>query len=134
MATDEDVRRITGLLPETTVGHDGLSCSVDGKGFAWPWMERVDPKKARVARHDVLAIRVKDDLAKQSLLALDPEVFFTEPHYNGYSAVLVRLPAIRIELLEDLLTDAWLTRAPRRLREEFDARQHAGEPSGDAMP
>ena len=130
MATDAEVRRIAGGLPETTVGADGLSCSVDGKGYAWPWMERVDPKRARVPRRDVLAIRVANDLEKQSLLAMDPDVFFTEAHYNGYPAVLVRLPAIEVSLLEDLLTDAWRTRAPRRLREEFEARHS----SGDSVP
>jgi len=131
MATDEDVRRIASVLPDTTVGHDGLSCSVGGKAFSWPWLERIHPKKARVPRHDVLAIRVTDDMAKHSLLAVDPDVFFTEAHYSGYPAVLVRLPAVEVELLEDLLTDAWRTRASRRLREEFDARQATGEPSSN---
>jgi hypothetical protein len=69
----------------------------------------------------VLAVRVENELEKQSLLALDADVFFTEPHYNGYPAVLVRLPAIDLELLEKVLTDAWRTKAPRRLLNAFDA-------------
>ena len=48
---------------------------------------------------------------------MDPAVFFTEPHYNGYPAILVRLPAIGTDLLAVLLTDAWRTRAPKRLRD-----------------
>ena len=50
-----------------------------------------------------------------ALLSLDPSVFFTEPHYNGYHAVLVKIPAIDVDMLEKILTDAWLTRAPRKL-------------------
>jgi hypothetical protein len=53
--------------------------------------------------------------AKQELVAADPEKFFTEAHYNGYPAVLVRLAAVDVEELRELLTDAWRTRAPRAL-------------------
>jgi hypothetical protein len=49
----------------------------------------------------------------QDLLALDPDVFFTEPHYDGYPAVLVRLPRIDPELLTVVLTDAWRSRAAK---------------------
>jgi hypothetical protein len=45
----------------------------------------------------------------------DPEVFFTEPHYDGYPAILVRLPAIDLDLLGVVVTDAWRCRAPGRL-------------------
>lgn len=72
---------------------DGSAFRVDGKLFAWPWMERVHPKRPRVANRDVIAVRVANELEKQSLLALDPPVFVTEPDYDGYPAVLVRLPA-----------------------------------------
>ena len=60
-------------------------------------------------------MRVANQLEKDSLLALDSKVFFIEPHYNGYPAVLVRLSAIDLDLLTDVLTAAWRTRAPRRL-------------------
>jgi len=109
-------------LPETTEEPGGLRFSVNGKQFAWPWMERVDPKKPRVARHDVIAVRVANEMEKASLLAMDQETFFTEPHYNGYPAVLVRLPVIHPDVLADLPTDAWRIRAPRRLVSEFDRR------------
>ena len=114
MATRADVRRLALDLPEA---HEepGFSFTVGGKGFAWPWMERLDPKKARVPNPDVIGVRVANELEKQALLALDPTVFFTEPHYNGYPAVLVRLPAISLDLLEKVLTDAWRCRAPKEL-------------------
>lgn len=49
------------------------------------------------------------------MLGMDSRVFFTEPHYDGYPAVLVRLAAIDADLLETLLNDAWRSRAPKRL-------------------
>jgi hypothetical protein len=114
MATRDDVRRIALSLPEAAEA-DGFSFVVAGKGFAWPWMERIQPKRARVANPDVIGVRVANELEKQSLLALDPQIFFTEPHYDGYPAILVRLPAIEVGLLEKVLTDGWRCRAPRRL-------------------
>jgi hypothetical protein len=113
MATLRDVRRI-GLTLPGAVEQDG-QFRVGAKLFAWPWMERVDPKRPRVANRGVLVVRVADELEKQALLGLDPEIFFTEPHYDGYPAVLVRLAAIDLELLERVVTDAWRTKAPKRL-------------------
>ncbi len=119
MATPADVRRIALELPEAQE-EPGFSFTVGGKGFAWPWMERVHPKKARVPNPDVIGVRVANELEKQALLSLDASVFFTEPHYNGYPAVLVRIPAIDVDMLEKVLTDAWLTRAPRKLAVTLD--------------
>jgi hypothetical protein len=115
MADQDDVRRIALALPETTEDEGHFAFGVDGKQFAWAWMERIDPKRARVPNPDVIAVRVANELEKQSLLSLDGDVFFTEAHYNGYPAVLVRLPAIGLDLLETVLTDAWRTKAPPRL-------------------
>ena len=91
------------------------------KGFVWAWNERVEPKKPRVPRPDVVAIRVADLLDKEALLASDEEKFFTEPHYNGFPAVLVRLPLIEVDELEELITDAWRCQAPRALADSFQA-------------
>jgi hypothetical protein len=115
VADQGDARRIALSLPSVTEDESGLRFFVNGKQFAWPWMERIDPRRARVANPDVLALRVANELEKQSLLALDPNTFFTEPHYDGYPAVLVRLAAIDLDLLARILTDAWRTKAPRRL-------------------
>jgi hypothetical protein len=75
----------------------------------------VERKRARVPSADVIAVRVANELEKQALLGLDPAIFFTEPQDDGYPAVLVRLVAIDLDLLEKILTDAWHTRAPKRL-------------------
>lgn len=115
MATREDLRRIALGLPETTGDETGSSYAVAGKAIAWTWMERVDPKRARVPNSDVIAVRVADESEKEVLVEMDPSVFFTEPHYNGYPAILVRLPAIHVAMLETILRGAWRCRAPKSL-------------------
>jgi hypothetical protein len=125
MADQSDVRRIALSLPGASEAADRFAFSVRNgakeKGFAWTWHERVVPKKPRVARPDVLAVRVASQQEKEMLLAADQEKFFTEPHYNGFPAVLVRLPAIGAEELAELITDAWRCQAPRALAESFEA-------------
>ena len=124
MADQSDVRRIALTLPGAVEGDTGFAFSVmnkgKAKGFAWVWQERVHPKKARVPNPDVLAVRVADEAEKEELIASDPEAFFTEPHYNGFPAVLVRLAAVDVGELRELLTDAWRCMAPKALVEEFD--------------
>ena len=68
----------------------------------------------------MVAIRVPDRVDKEALLASDPETFFTEPHYNGFPAVLVRLPRIGLAELEELVVDAWRSQAPRALVDAFE--------------
>ena len=115
MATADDVRRIALSLPETTAHPTAFQFFVNGKAFAWSWLERIEPKKARVPNSDVIAVRVGNEFEKGTLIEMNPAVFFTEPHYDGYPAILVRLPAIDLDLLKVVLTDAWRFRAPKRL-------------------
>ena len=121
MADQEDVRRIALALPDTREAEDHFAFSVANKGkqkgFLWAWKERVDPRKPRVPRPDVLSIRVPDRLEKEALLGSDPDTFFTEPHYNGVPAVLVRLARIG---LEELIVDAWRCQEPRALVAAYD--------------
>jgi hypothetical protein len=125
MADHDDVRRVARSLPGVVEGEDRFGFSVLNKGkykgFAWSWAERVDPKKARVINDEVLAIRVAGEADKQSLIAAEPDKFFTEPHYNGFPAVLVRLAAIPADELEELLIDAWRIQAPRESVKAYDA-------------
>ena len=124
MATQADVRRIALTLPGTTEGTERFAFSVENKGkqkgFVWVWLKRKDPKKARTPCPTVLAVRVRDQAETATLLAGDPDVFFTEPHYNGFPAVLVRLPKVPRALLRKLIVDAWRCQAPRKLVEEFE--------------
>ena len=117
MVSRDDVRQIVLSLPETTEDPDGGRFFVAGKQIAWPWLERIDPKRARVPNPEVIAVWVAHESEKELLIDMDPAVFFTEPHYAGYPAVLVRLLAIDPALLRKVLTDAWRHRAPRRLHE-----------------
>ena len=121
MSDAEDVRRIALALPGTSQVEGQLRFAVDGKNFAWVWRERVKGQRARVPQPEVFAVRVADEEEKQVLIASDPEKFFTEPHYNGYPAVLIRLAEIENEELAELVTDAWRIRAPRRVVAKFDA-------------
>lgn len=125
MATQDDVRRIALALPQVEEGEDHFAFSVPTRGkqrgFAWVWMERIAPKKPRVAQPAVLAVRVANLEEKEALLALGDECYFTEPHYNGFPAILVRLAAIEVDELEALLIDAWRCMAPKPLVAEYDA-------------
>ena len=116
MADLDDVRRIALALPETAEDNDRFAFSVlvkgQHKGFVWSWMERVHPKRPKVENLDVLGVRVDGEEAKEALLASDPDKFFTEPHYNGFPAVLVRLAAVDEDELRELITDAWRCQAP----------------------
>ena len=115
MADINDVRRIALALPDVVA--DGQTFRVNGHLVAWPWMQRIDPKKARVANPDVLVVRVASELDKQALMDLDPAAFFTEPHYDGYAAVLINLARIGEPMLSKLLADSWaLAKAKRRRR------------------
>jgi len=132
MANQDDVRRIASSLPSTTPWPKGFGFSVRNgnkeKGFVWVWQERITPKKPRVPNPEVLAVRVADLDEKDALLALDPEKFFTEPHYSGFPAVLVRLRAVAAGELRALITAAWRCQAPRALADELEGRRKSPTP------
>src|SRR5580765_4984078 len=115
MATRADVRRIALSLPETEEAANHFAFSVRNKGklkgFVWVWMERIEPKKPRVPQPNAIAVRVASLAEKDRLLDQDPGKFFTEPHYNGFPAILVNLPAITVRELKPLITEAWRCQA-----------------------
>jgi hypothetical protein len=120
MADFEDARRIGRTLPETTAEgtHIGVRRGAKIRSIAWLWNERIQSNKPRVPNPGVLAIRVASNEEKQTLLAADPEKFFTEPHYEGFPAVLVRLAAVDDVELRELLIDGWRCQAPPALVRE----------------
>ena len=119
MATQADVRRIAMSLPGTVEGDERFAFSVPNKGklkgYAWVWMERIQPKTPRVANPGVLAIRVANEGQKEALISAQPKKFFTEPHYNGFPAVLVRLADVSAKELRTLLEEGWRCQAPKEL-------------------
>jgi len=124
MATHDDIRRIASQLPGAVEGFGRFGFSVmnkgKAKGFVWTWLERIHPKKGRVPNESVLAFSVRNLTEKEIILGSDSEKFFTEPHYNGYPAVLVRLAAIDAEELEPLVIEAWRCKAPPELVRQYD--------------
>jgi hypothetical protein len=124
VATWDDVRRIALELPETSeeVSRDLRHWRVKDKGFVWERpLRRADLEALGDAAPDgpILGARVEHLVAKEALLADDPSVFFTTPHFDGYPAVLVRLERIGLEDLREVIVEAWLARAPKRLAEAY---------------
>jgi len=111
-------------LPETveSPGRFGLSVLVKGKpkGFCWAWMERVEPKRPRVVNNRVFAVMVPEMAMKEVLIASNPDVYFTEPHYRNFPAVLVRLDVISPEEMQDVLTQAWKCKASKQMIANFE--------------
>jgi hypothetical protein len=125
MAEWDDVRRIALTLPEAAEqggGESTISWRVKDKAFVWERPLRrgdVEALGDRVPGGPVLAARVPDEGAKQALVSSDPLVYFTTPHFNGYPAVLVELDNIDVPELEELIVEAWLARAPKRLANAY---------------
>jgi hypothetical protein len=126
MATWEYVQRIATSLPEVEEGftHDMRAWKVRDAVLAWERPLRrsdIEDLGAGAPTGPILAARVPDLEVKEQLLACEPRVYFTTPHFDGYNAILVRLPEIGTSELEELLTEAWLCRAPRRLARQWEA-------------
>jgi hypothetical protein len=113
-------RRLALELPQVKDSSDNqrLVFETAGRGFAWSYNERVHPKKPRVPRLDVLAVRCPLE-KKEMLIEAAPDRFFDDDHYRGYPALLVRLGAIDEDELKALLAEAWQMQSakpPRRRR------------------
>ena len=123
MTTMADLDELALTLPNTSkdVSDDGRpSYLVHGKLFCCHRSRRrdaIDPQTGE-RLDDVLMFRVADDGMRELLLADDRGVFFTTPHFDGYPAVLMRIPDLaRVDRdeLHDLVVEAWLTRAQKRV-------------------
>jgi hypothetical protein len=124
VASWDDVRRIALALPaaEERVSRDLRQWRVKDKLFVWERpLRRSDLEALGDAAPDgpILGVRVEHLVAKEALLADDPGVFFTTPHFDGYPAVLVRLEHIGLDDLDEVITEAWLARAPKRLAKAY---------------
>jgi hypothetical protein len=136
MATWEDVSRIALSLPEASEQplRDLRSWRVRDKLFVWERPLRRSDLRALgdgASTGPILGARVEHLVAKEALIADDPDVFFTIPHFDGYTAVLVRLERISVEELEELIVEAWLARAPKRLAREYVKTHFPEESSGN---
>jgi hypothetical protein len=115
VADAEDVRRLALSLPDVEeIDSDGFDFRVGGKGFVWSYPQR-EPGKRRMIRTDVAVLYVGDEAEKQALLLGEPDLFFTTPGYDGLPLVMLRLPAVDVDRLTELVTDAWQMRVPADL-------------------
>ena len=123
MATWEDVASIVGELP-LTEERSPREWRVGKKLIAWERPLRKSDREALTALgieppDDILGVRVADEGVKFALIADEPDIYFTTAHFDGYPAVLVNLAEIDELGLREVIVEAWLTQAPKRLVQEF---------------
>ncbi|HEX2413286.1 MAG TPA: MmcQ/YjbR family DNA-binding protein [Solirubrobacteraceae bacterium] len=128
MATWDQVREIALSLPATDerISRDLRQWRVKDKLFVWERpLRRSDLEALGDSAPDgpILGVRTEHLVAKDAILADDPSVYFTTPHFDGYPAVLARLDVIGDDELRELIVEAWLARAPTKLADAFLADQ-----------
>ena len=126
-----DLDELALAMPQATkeLSDDGRpTYSVHGKFFCFHRRTRrdaVDPETGEMLS-DVLVFRVADQGEKEAMLRDERGIFFTTPHWNGYAAVLLRigdLEQIDRDELRDMVAEAWLTRAQKRVAKAWLAEQ-----------
>jgi hypothetical protein len=121
VASWKDVARVVAALPETSEPTP-RNWRVRKKLIVWERPLRKADYEALGADApdgDILGARVADEGVKFALIADDPAVYFTTPHFDGYPSVLVRLAEIGVPELTELVTEAWLVQAPKMLVKAF---------------
>jgi hypothetical protein len=129
MASWEDVAAIAAALPEVAEepSHGERAWKVRKKTFAWerPLRKKevealggFEPEGASPSG-EILGVRVADEEAKQALVSTEPEIYFTTSHFDGYPAILIRLVRISRVELEEVVIEAWLAQAPKRLASAY---------------
>jgi hypothetical protein len=125
VASWRDVRRYALAMPGAREGRSSAGkCvwTVSEKFFAWERPLRrsdIDALGAKAPSGPILLVRTSDLEMKEVLLASDPDVFFTTPHFDGFPGVLIRLAKITPKKLKAVIVESWLARAPKRAAAQF---------------
>ncbi len=125
MPTVDDAARLALDLPEATEAsrYGNRAWSVVGKAFAWerPFSKADLKRFGTVAPPTglILAVRVADLSEKEAVLAASPAAFFTIPHFDGYSTVLIKLDMVTLKALREAIGDGWLACAPPPLAQRY---------------
>jgi hypothetical protein len=122
--TWDEVAEIALALPETSerLSRGNRQWRVKDKLFAWQRpLRRADLAALGDAAPagPILGARVEHLVAKEALLQDDSGAFFTTPHFDGYPAILVKLDEIGLEDLREVIVEAWLCRAPKRVVDAY---------------
>ena len=134
MATWDDVRRLALALPETSEGLRWRNATwfVAGKnGFVWERpLSKTDVRQLgelgqEVPEGELLGVRIENVGVREALIADDPAIWLTIPHFADYPAVLLKLDDVEPDELEEILEDAWLVCAPKKLADAYLAEREA---------
>jgi hypothetical protein len=127
VVTLDDAVRMVTALPDVTDGtrHGNRTWYVADKAFAWERpFSKADIKRfgsAPPPAGPILALATADLEDKEAVLEMGAKGFFTIPHFDGFAAVLVQLDVATKRPLREAIEDAWLAKAPERLRQTFQS-------------
>jgi hypothetical protein len=124
VATWDDVRRLALELPETSevISRGNAQWRVRDKLFVWERPLRQTDLRAlgsSAPEGPILGARIEHVGVREALIGDSPGIYFTIPHFDGYPAILVRLGEIDAAELRELIVEAWLLRAPKRLARAY---------------